>query len=426
VSALVADVAVVGAGLAGLAAAWSAAECGARVVLCERDPVVGGNVTAAHVHSLCGLYRSADEGDALYAHPGLPRRFAEELRRSGAASAPERSGRVWVLPTFPPRVGEVALARCGRLPALELRPGCALVRAELGKQAELGFASDAAAWRALRAAVVIDASGDACAAALAGAALEAAPDASRQRPSFIFRLAGVDAQIFEGFGRLHVTRAVAGAARGGELPAECESVLVRRGAESDEVYVTLNLPDFADQPFAPLDPRGLEAYGERARGLALELVAFLARTRPAFAKARLLAWPRRVGVRETRRIQGLATVTRDDILLARRRDDEIALSTWPIELWQDHRRASFEYPAGASGIPLGALISRSHPRLAAAGRCLSASHEALGALRVLGTALATGEAAGIAAALAADRGCALAEIAAGEIRAYLERHADRS
>jgi hypothetical protein len=67
-------------------------------------------------------------------------------------------------------------------------------------------------------------------------------------------------------------------------------------------------------------------------------------------------------------------------------------------------------------VPLGALVSRSHPRLGMAGRCLSATHAALGALRVIGTALATGEAIGIAAALAAERGCTLAEIDAASVR----------
>jgi len=88
----------------------------------------------------------------------------------------------------------------------------------------------------------------------------------------------------------------------------------------------------------------------------------------------------------------------------------VALSTWPIELWEDHRRPHFVYPEAPSSVPLGALVSRTHPMLGVAGRCLSSTHEALGALRVIGTALATGEAIGVAAALAADTNTALAAV----------------
>ena len=72
-----------------------------------------------------------------------------------------------------------------------------------------------------------------------------------------------------------------------------------------------------------------------------------------------------------------------------------------------------------SGIPLAALLSRSHPGLAVAGRCLAADADALGALRVIGTALATGEAAGVAAARAADAGGDLGAVAADEVRQHI-------
>ncbi|HXV36143.1 MAG TPA: FAD-dependent oxidoreductase, partial [Myxococcota bacterium] len=133
----------------------------------------------------------------------------------------------------------------------------------------------------------------------------------------------------------------------------------------------------------------------------------------------------RVGVRETRRVQGLRELGALDVLAGRSDPDEIARSSWPLELWRDHRRAHFEYPSGACSIPLGALVSRSRPQLGMAGRCLSASHEALGALRVIGTALATGEAIGVAAALAADGGVALDSIAARAVREQILARADR-
>jgi len=65
-------------------------------------------------------------------------------------------------------------------------------------------------------------------------------------------------------------------------------------------------------------------------------------------------------------------------------------------------------------------VSVSHAPLGMAGRCLSASHEALGALRVIGTALATGEAIGVAAALAVDQGIALPEVSPARVRSTLE------
>src|SRR5262249_3242465 len=159
-----------------------------------------------------------------------------------------------------------------------------------------------------------------------------------------------------------------------------------------EVYATLNLARPDDEPWAPLDPGCVARLEAGARAAAEAIAAHLRATRPAFKDAALAELPQRLGARETPRVAGPVPVPADDVLTGRRREDEVALSTWPIELWDDPRKAIFEVPAGASSVPLGALASRSHPRLGMAGRCLSATHEALGALRVIGTALATGEA----------------------------------
>jgi hypothetical protein len=223
----------------------------------------------------------------------------------------------------------------------------------------------------------------------------------------------------EGFARLRLSHAVAGAVRSGRLPEGCESVLVRPGAVAGEAYVTLNLPRPPGETYAPLDPACLAELETRARRSAERVADFLRRTRPGFEKSEVLAWPQRIGVRETRRLRGIAELTREDVLAGRRRPDEVAVSTWPIELWHDQRRAHLEYPDGPCSIPLGALVSRSHPRLGMAGRCLSASHEALGALRVIGTALATGQAVGVAAALAAAAKIELDAIAARDVRHHI-------
>jgi FAD dependent oxidoreductase len=414
------DVAVVGGGSAGVAAAVSAARCGARTLLVERSDVLGGNVGNAFVHTICGLYQPAAEDAARHAHPGFPQQFAEGLRAAGAAGSAERAGRVHVLPIQPPAFSEFAAKLCARTSGLEVRTRSEVVFAALALDRAapqtIGIRSAPSEESRVTASVLVDASGDASLAWLGGAELAAASPDELQLPSLIFRMAGVDTSELSGFARLRLSLAVAGAVRSQQLPDGCESVLVRPGAAADEAYVTLNVPRPEGAGYAPLDPEQLAALEQRARASAVAVADFLRRTRPAFARSRIDAWPRRIGVRETRRLVGRVVLSRDDVLTGRAREDEVAVSTWPIELWHDHRRAQFEYPARPCSIPLGALLSRSHPRLGMAGRCLSATHEALGALRVVGTALATGEAVGIAAALACDAGIPLAEVSAQAVR----------
>lgn len=419
------DVAVVGGGSAGIAAAISAAECGARCALIERAETLGGNISQALVHTICGLYLPAEAGDAQLANPGFPGRFARQLERAGAAGRPERAGRVWVLPTDPPRLARVAENLCRQTAGLDVLLGCDTIAAALAsgnESQQLRLRERSGREVELSAATLVDASGDATVAALGGADTEMAEPGCLQLPSYCFGLADVDTSELEelrGFGRLRITHALAGAVRSGSLPTGCEAVLLRPGCEAGRIYVTLNLPRPDGEGYRPLDPSCIVELSAQARSSAERIVEFLRRARPAFEKCRVEAWPARIGVRETRRICGREPVVADDVRSGRSRPDEVATSSWPIELWQDHRRAHFDYPVGPCSIPLGALTSRSHPRLAAAGRCLGADREALGALRVIGVALATGEAAGVAAARAADSGSALAEVAPERIRQHI-------
>jgi hypothetical protein len=424
------DVAVVGGGCAGVAASLAAAGAGARTLLAERSDVLGGNAALAFVHTICGLYLAADAGDAVPAHPGLPARFARGLASRGAAGPPERAGKVWFLPTDPPRLSSYARELCEAEPRLALRLGAELVAAAAPADGAAPFLLELrgpAGPERARATVAIDASGDAALAALAGAPLDESPPETLQSPSYIVRLAGVDTRALEPFARLRASHAIAGAVRGGALSPECESVLVRPlGAAhaGGEAFLQVNVPKLEGRPYAPLDADYRAALEARGRASAEAVLAHLASTRAEFRGARIAAFPRRIGVRETRRVRGDVVVGREDVLSGRRREDEVAVSSWPIELWRDHRRAHFEHPQGPSSIPLGALVAAGASRLGTAGRCASASHEAMGALRVLGTALAMGEAIGSAAALAADAGCELRAIAPAAVRAHILARGD--
>ncbi|MEX2207953.1 MAG: FAD-dependent oxidoreductase [Myxococcota bacterium] len=410
------DVVVIGGGSAGVAAALAASRAGARTVLVEREPVLGGNAAHALVHTICGLYLPAESGEAVLAHAGVPREIALAL-----GGAPERAGRVWYLGSPPDSLSALYSEKCRSEASLELRLGASLEAAELargaGGESVLAFRHGDGS-RELRARVVIDASGDAAVAFLGGAAWEIAPAALLQCASYIFRLDGVDAAALAGFARVRLTTAVAGATRSGALPLGAESVVLRACGEPGQVFVTLNVARPAGEDWRPLDRDCVASLEASAREAACAIAAFLRETRPEFASSRLAEHPRRIGIRETRRALGPVVLAADDVLAGIRRDDEVALSTWPIELWHDHRRPTFEYPRGACSVPLGALVSRTHPRLGMAGRCVSATHEALGALRVIGTSLATGEAIGRAAAFAADEGVALGAIAPARVREH--------
>ncbi|HSI11925.1 MAG TPA: FAD-dependent oxidoreductase, partial [Chthoniobacter sp.] len=120
-----------------------------------------------------------------------------------------------------------------------------------------------------------------------------------------------------------------------------------------------------------------------------------------FEKSYIAAWPARAGVRESRRIMGRYRLEMEDIERGAQFDDTVAFAAWPMELRETATGPRLRFPTGEEpcGIPLRSLQARDDASLFMAGRCISSSHEAQASVRVIGTCLATGEAAGLAAAL---------------------------
>jgi hypothetical protein len=141
---------------------------------------------------------------------------------------------------------------------------------------------------------------------------------------------------------------------------------------------------------------------------------------PGWDGAYLVGTGPQIGIRESRHLVGRTTLTRDDVVAARRQPDAVvARCGWPIEEHEGVGKTRYTPIAGKSfyDIPLDALRSVDRPNLWAAGRLLSADKDAFCSARVMGTAFATGHAAGVAAALDARGREPLPSEVQGELRA---------
>ncbi len=425
------DVLVVGGGSAGLAAAVAAARSGARTVLVEWHATLGGMATAALVHSVCGLYMLRDDGapGPELGNPGFAAEFAARLLDSGAAWGPVRLGRVDVLLHRPAAFARVADAIARATPGLELRFHTAAIAAHGSARVESVELFCRGARERIEPAVVVDASGDAAVVALLGGGFERTEPSRLQRPAYVFLVEGIDGAALAEDQRLKVVHRIASAVRSGELPQGARGASLRATDRAGEAFVTIDLEPPEGIAYDPLDARCIAALELHGRELAFTLEAFLRRHVDGFARCWIAALPARVGVRESRRVIGEHRIETADVERGASFPDQIALATWPIELREQTTGPRLRFPRDGrpTGIPLRALRARGVANLLVAGRCIAASHEAQASLRVIGTCLATGEAAGLAAALLAcgairdDDTLALAAAVASARERILER-----
>jgi hypothetical protein len=391
------DVVVVGGGAAGLAAAVAAGRAGARTALIERYGFLGGMATAGMVSTICGLYHGGPAGVPEPLNEGFAEAFARRLTAMPGCQKPVRRGRSYVLPYTPFAFACLADELVGAVAPLDLYLHAYLVGAEAaaGRLESLRVATWERALE-LQARVVVDTSGDAVVARAAGAATETAPPSDRQLPSLIFVLQQVDTTALGAGARVAVLRAVLAAEQDGRLPAGAANLTLGPSPQPGEVIGKLALGGVGGADRHDF----LTAAEQEGRRRVLAVTEFL-KTVPAFERAFVSHVATQVGVRESRQVVGRYRLTREDVLAGRRFEDAVARASWPIELWHEGQLgATYEYldDGQTYDIPLRSLQARDLDNLFVAGRCMSATHEALGSARVIGTCLATGEAVGIAAA----------------------------
>lgn len=416
---------VVGGGPAGISASRAAAELGADTVLVEKETEFGGNITQAFVHTICGLFLNDTESPD-YINIGIPRRFCRYLRKKNVASSPYKIGRVFVLPLYPESefVHSVVDDWLNTLDSLRTLSDHEVVDVEIKVDGVIVHVENNEEMT-LTGDVVIDVTGDGVVGQLAGARMDTTSPKKIQLPSYIVKLSGVREEDTHGYGRLRLTRALVGAVRDDQLPEGCESVLLRPGSNAGVGYMTLNLPRNWDHEWDPLDPDRINEWSREARQRVERIVQYLRQHRKGYENCEIDAFPPRIGIRESRRITGVEQITGPDLLEGVVGEAPVAFSNWPIELWHEHSGAELKYTQSKAGIPLGALVSRTHSRLGMAGRCLSATHEALGSLRVIGTSLATGQAIGTAGYVASRDDCDLTKVSPVRVRNIITRELSR-
>jgi hypothetical protein len=165
----------------------------------------------------------------------------------------------------------------------------------------------------------------------------------------------------------------------------------------------------------PTDPVQLAAAEQEGRRQIEEGIRFFRKYIPGLRNVELVQVARQIGVRESRQIVGLYTLTSDDILTCRQFEDCIAQCCYPIDIHEPGKDTTImqHVPPGQHyDIPWRCLVPADGPgNLIVAGRTISATSEAMSSFRVSPSVMAIGEAAGVTAVLAVECRCAIRDVA---------------
>ncbi len=412
-----AEVLVLGGGMAGTVAAIAAARAGAATLLVERWGFLGGAATAAAVGQFVGWETEA--GRRVVG--GIAEEIVGRLVALGASDGHTRfrmsTGHLMDRVQYDPELLKPVLdAMAGEAGAtLFFHAMLAGATRAGGTIAEVALLTKAGLAR-VRPRIVVDASGDLDLLARAGAAfLDLEPGEAMQPATAMFRFGPVDFAAFEAIPPEMLKDL---AARG-----VAEGALARAALHASRVEGTedawFNIGRIA---LDATDPLALSAAEVEGRRQSLAAAGFLARAVPGCAAGRIVAFAPQLGIRESRRVHGLHVLTEQELRAGEAFPDRIAWGAYPMDV-HPARGAGLTFDGfGADHaycVPLRSLIPRGLDNVLVAGRGISATHRAHAATRVMPMAMAIGQAAGTAAAMAARANAAPAGCDTAALQAAL-------
>lgn len=406
------DVLVCGGGCAGLGAALSAARNGAKTLLVERAGFAGGIITAVGLPYFDGI---ADKRTNKIVVRGIPLEFLVEMGvcSADAETVPKHNITINNTDRFKLVADRLMAREQDRLRVLYHSFVCDVATA--GDRISEVRIANKAGLVTVRPKVVIDCTGDGDVAAWSGAPFE--KSTPLQPMTMHFRIGNVR--------------------RTPETSQRCREALVKANEEGalklfygpgvifnfapDEAYIhAVRVAGDAS------DPDQLTAAEIQGRADAWTMYERWRRDVPGFEESYFISSGPYMGVRETRRIVGRYVLTEDDIKQDRRFDDAVATGCWYLDLHPNEAtpgaaQKTLGFQPGPYDIPYGSILASKVTNLLVAGRCHSATRWAASSTRVTVTAMAMGQAAGTAAALAVDGRVTPHEIAGPRVRSTLEQ-----
>ena len=412
------DVLVCGAGLAGIGAAVASARAGVKTMVVERNGFAGGFFTAIMGSAFDGF---ADERTGTPVVGGIVFEMLERMGviqpGQGAKLSYNVNGDLSFVEMHPERV----IPRCDperfKRAADEILQEAGvevLYHAQVADvvavdgRVDTVIVSNKAGLVAIRPKVVIDCTGDGDVAAWAGAPFEKAE--TLQPMSLHFRIAYLEPTF--------------------ELRRRCATVLEEAydrgelGLYAGPYPATFSGRDVyfnaTRTPGDNTDPGDWTRAEIQGRQDAWKMFELWKASLSEFEEAYFMSSGPVAGARESRRIVGDYVLTGDDVREGRRQADVVVLGAWRLDRHPATRPGYHDIPwTPPYDIPYRTLLPKGYENLLVAGRCHSATSEALASSRVTATAMGMGQAAGTAAAMAAGTGASPREIRTSELQGRL-------